>query len=119
MDINRHDVTISKNKDGAWEIDTKTLQVNRRDVIVWRFHPDVEQSVKAYFQFPPNLVVESKDGFDEKEYVELTPENRDGLILYILGNEDVPRQEPYYYAIFLENGFVRGENPPPKIQVGG
>jgi hypothetical protein len=109
-------VTISKG-DGKWEIDRKSLKVRCGDTIVWQFGK--EKPDKAYFQFPYDLMVRTRGSFDVVERETLSKANADPLVLHILEKEDVVSTRPYYYAIFIENGFVEGENPPPRIEVGG
>jgi hypothetical protein len=116
MEAERYDVTISfDEKVKKWVIDKKSLVVKRGDTIVW--HLDTETSEKAYFQFPFDLLVETQGSVDVVERKTLTQGK--SLILHVLDRPEVVGGRPYYYAIFVKDGFVEGENPPPKIQVGG
>lgn len=109
-----HVVTISEEK-GKWVIDDKSLMVKRNDTIVWKF--DGESSETAYFQFPFDLLVKTQSSSDIAEHGTATRNN--ALVLYVLDKHEVIGGRPYYYAIFIKDGFVEGENPPPKIQVDG
>ncbi len=118
-----HVVTISREGE-TWVIDNKTIEAKRNDTIVWKFA--AETSVMAYLQFPFDLLVKTRGSTDIVEYETATM--KDQLVLHVLDKDEVVGGRPYYYSIFIpecgENqepggSYIEGENPPPKIQVGG
>ena len=123
MEHVEHVVTISQ-REKKWVIDNKSVEVKRGDTIVWKF--DGETPEMAYFQFPYDLLVKTRDSSDIAERETATKNNP--LVLHILDKYEVIGGRSYYYSIFIpeygENGellgsYIEGENPPPKIQVGG
>lgn len=118
-----HVITISREGE-KWAIDNKFVEVKRNDTIVWKF--GAETPVMAYFQFPYDLLVKTRGSVDVAERETATM--KDPLVLHVLDKYEVIGGRPYYYSIFIpelgENGelrgsYIEGENPPPKIQVGG
>jgi hypothetical protein len=117
MTITEHVVTIVR-KEGTWTIDHPALNVKRGDAIIWKLDPNGEHPENAYFQFPPGLVEKTQSGGDEAEYELLAAKGQREIVLHVLDNDVIWRTGPHHYAIFIENGFVKGTNPPPKIDVG-
>jgi len=107
-----------------WVIDNKSIEVKLRDSIVWNVVGD--SSTTAYLQFPYFLLVTTPDGSEIAERKTATANA--SLELFVLDNKEIIGGRPYYYSIFIpecgENqepggSYIEGENPPPKIQVGG
>jgi hypothetical protein len=120
MENVEHVVMISRkakpeSNESKWEIDKKTLEVKCGDTIVWKFAEETDQ--KAHFQFPDDLLVRTQSSVDVVERDTATKSK--ALALHIRDDKGLVEGSPYHYAIFIENGFVKGENPPPKIDVGG
>jgi len=112
-------VTISYDN-GQWKITPPIVQRKPGDPIKWVFdksNASVEaEEDKAYFQFPPDLLIEKNSGA-KIDYRRL--EDRfEVLETEVIDDDALKRAEPYYYAIFIHDAFVRGHNPPPQIIVG-
>ena len=120
-----HVVNISwDDKVKKWVIDKKSIEAKIGDSITWNVVGG--SSTTVYLQFPYFLLVTSQGGSDIAERKTVTAD--DPLKLYFLDNKEIIGGRPYYYSIFVptcdNNGkpggsYIEGENPPPKIQVGG
>jgi hypothetical protein len=116
MDAEPRKVTLLRMGD-EWKIDNKIVAAKREQVITFSVEGGGQKGEFAYFQFPPGLLMEEPGG-SPIEYMELDLSRTNDFKARVVNTEYNLYRNPHYYSIFVKNGYVRGENPPPQIIVG-
>jgi len=116
-------VTINRDADGVWRVSEPEIQRRRGEDVHFELGEGATKETIAHFQFRDGLVA---IGGDEIEHpAPLTNGRMLDLTIVADARQTLLRNErvgpAHHYAIFItpDNKWVRGTNPPPKIDVGG
>ena len=107
-----HEARIFK-QGNNWKVEPATLVVKKTDKIEWT----VEGGVAADFQLPDRVFAGA--GLNSHAQGKVKHGTGENLSVTVTGDSAVSGRFTYTYAVRIGDEWVIGENPPPKVDVGG